>query len=83
MFDDDLLGDDTILEGVRSEDFEAGRHLTALVPPYRIKLVGRGLSIRSRSMRWSSREFLSRWVWARRLVHERERVMVENPGLSD
>ena len=57
--------------------------LTALVPPYRIKLVGRGLSIRSRSMRWSSRDPYQGGYGLEGLVHERERVMVENPGISD
>ena len=42
---DDLLGDDAVQDGVGSDeelDAELGRHFTALVPPYRIIIVGRG-----------------------------------------
>ena len=45
MFEDDLLGDDAVQDGVGSDeelDAELGRHFTALVPPYRIIIVGRG-----------------------------------------
>ena len=50
VFGDDLLGDDAVLEGVRSEDFDTWAPSYGLGSSVQDK-TGRGLRIRSRSMR--------------------------------